>query len=146
MSPLLLADPGTRSARIAEPWVPGPSSYFLGHEILAERIILILEHKLWGREILTENFFDPSSCRRSVSNCWTLGCWAIVLSTRPRSTCWENNFGTSWWIMRSRNLLKFILSFLAGILDLNHLHPSTHTIFSSKSSQLAPSLPENVLA
>jgi len=35
MSPLLLADPGTRSARIAEPWVP------LGHEIFVERIILI---------------------------------------------------------------------------------------------------------
>jgi len=106
MSPLLLEDPGTRSARIAEHWVPEPSSYPLGHEILVERIILILEHpyELWAREILTENIFYKNPCRLSVSNCWTLVYWAVVLSTRPRSSCWENNFGTSWWIMMSRNL------------------------------------------
>ena len=35
-------------------------------------------------------------------NCWTLGCWAVVLSTR---SCWKNNFnfGTSIWFMRLRN-------------------------------------------
>jgi hypothetical protein len=43
MSPLLLANLGTRSARIAEHWVCGPAFYPLGHEILVERIILILE-------------------------------------------------------------------------------------------------------
>ena len=90
MSLLLLADPGTRRSRTAEPWVVGPSSYSLD---LVERIILILElrYELWGQGILTENF----PCRRSVSNCWTLVCWAVVLSTRPPSSSWENNFGTS---------------------------------------------------
>jgi hypothetical protein len=33
-------------------------------------------------------------------------CWAVVLSTRPRSSCWENKFGTSWWVVRSRNLTE----------------------------------------
>jgi len=106
MSLLLLADPGTRWTRTAETWVVGPSSYPLD---LVERIILILElpDELWGRRILTENFLTPSPCRWSVSNCWwTLDCWAVVLSTRPRSVCWQNNFGTSWWVMRSRNLKR----------------------------------------
>ena len=49
-------------------------------------------------------FLSPSPFRRSVLNCWTLGCWSVVLSTRPRSSCWENNFGTSWWVMRSKNI------------------------------------------
>jgi hypothetical protein len=64
MSPLLLEDLGTRSARITEHWVP------LGHEILVERIILILEqpYELRGREILTENFLNQNPCRLSVSN------------------------------------------------------------------------------
>ena len=98
----LSADPGTRWTRTAEPWV-GSSSYPLD---LVERTILILElaDELWGRGILTENFIRSSLCRRSVSNCSILGCWAVVLSTRPRSVCWENNFGTSWWVVRSRNL------------------------------------------
>jgi hypothetical protein len=43
MSLLLFADPGNRWTRNAEPWVAGPSSYPLDHEILVERIILILE-------------------------------------------------------------------------------------------------------
>jgi hypothetical protein len=43
MSPLLLADHGTRSARIAEPWGTWPVVLSLGHEILVERIVLILE-------------------------------------------------------------------------------------------------------
>ena len=48
---------GGRS-RTAEPWVAGPSSYPLDHEVLDERIILILEFpdELQGRGILTENF------------------------------------------------------------------------------------------
>ena len=105
---LLLADPGTRPTRRAEPSARGPSSYPLDHEIPVERIILILEvpDKLWGREILTDFFFffNPSPWRRSASNCWILGCWAVVLCTRPRRCCWQKNFGTSWWIMKSRNL------------------------------------------
>jgi len=38
--------------------------------------------------------------------------------------------------------------FFGGNLGSEHLHPSTHThtIFSNKNSQLAPSLPENLLA
>jgi len=107
-------------------WNPGLSSYPLGHEILVDRIILILEirDELWDREILIQNFLNPSLCRRSVSNCWTLDCWAVVLSTRPRSSCWENNFGTSWWIMRSRNInTKFFKSksLLAVGLELLNL-------------------------
>ena len=128
-------------------------------------IILIfdLPNELW--EICTENFLHPSpcTCRRSVSNWWILGCWAVVLSTRPRSSCWENNFGTSWWVMRSRNLNKISWSkslpgvqkeqpfknytkFFGGNLGLEHLHSPAHTIFSSKNSQLAPTLPENLHA
>ena len=70
MSLLLPADPGTLWARTAEPWVAGPSSYTLDHEVPVERIILILEFpdELYGRGILTENL-SPSSCRRLVSNC-----------------------------------------------------------------------------
>jgi hypothetical protein len=63
---------------------------------------LELPDVLWGRGILTENFISPSPCRRSVSNWWTLGYWAVVLSTRPRRSCWENNFGTSWWSVGPR--------------------------------------------
>jgi len=55
---------------------------------------------------LNRKFLNPSPCRRSVSNCWTLGCWSVVLSTRPRSSYWENNFETYWWIMRSKNLIR----------------------------------------
>jgi hypothetical protein len=39
---------------------------------------------------------------------------------------------------------KIYTKFLCGDLVLEHLHPSTHTIFSSKNSQLAPILPENI--
>jgi hypothetical protein len=39
-----------------------------------------------------------------------LGCWSAVLSTRPRSSCWENHFGTSWWIISSRNLNRLMRS------------------------------------
>jgi len=42
--------------------------------------------------------------------------------------------------MRGRN---YYTKFFGGKLLLEHLHPPTHTIFSSKNSQLAPSLPEN---
>jgi len=41
---------------------------------------------------------------------------------------------------------KNYTKFFGGNLGLEHLHPSTHTVFSSKNSQLAPSLPENLLA
>jgi uncharacterized membrane protein len=69
MSPLL-ADPGTRWTRTAESWVAGSSSYSLDHGILVKRTILILElpHELRSRNI-NRKFFNPSSCRQSVSNC-----------------------------------------------------------------------------
>ena len=159
MSLLLPADPGTMWTRTAESWVVWPSSHPLD---LVDRTILILElrDELRGWGILTEKFLTPSPCRRSVSNCRTLVCWAIVLSTRPRSSCWKNNFGTSWWIMRSRNLnrkyskskslsgvekepFKNYTKFFGGNLGSELLHPP---IFSNKNSWLAPSLPENVPA
>ena len=101
---LLFADSATQWTLTAEPRVVGPS-YSLD---LVKRVILIweLRDELWGQGILRENFPYPSPCRRSVSNCWTLGCWPVVISTTPRSSCWENNFGTSWWSMRSRNLTE----------------------------------------
>jgi hypothetical protein len=142
MSLLLPADPGTLWTRTAESWVVSPSSYPLD---LVERTILILELRgeLRGRGILTEKFLTPSPCRLSVANCWTLGCWGVVLSTSPRSSCWENNFGTSWWIVRSRNLnrkycksksspgiekgwhSKNYTKFFGGNLGFERLHPST---------------------
>ena len=98
---LLSADPGT-----AEPWVFGavvlPRSWIV--------LILELRNELWNQGILTENFLNPSSCQLSVSNCWTLDCWAVVLSTRPRRSCWENNFGTSSWSIRLRNLNRIMRS------------------------------------
>jgi len=42
--------------------------------------------------------------------------------------------------------LKNYTKFFGGNLGFEHLHPSTHTIFSGKNSQMAPSLPENLLA
>jgi hypothetical protein len=64
--------------------------------------------------------------------------------------------------MRSRNLnrkyskskslpgveqyFKNYTKFFGGNLGLEHLHPLAHTIFSIRNSQLAPSLPENLLA
>ena len=72
-------------------------------------------------------FLNQSSCRQSVSNyCWTLGCWVVVLTTRPRSSCWQNNFGTSCYSMRSRNQQKIFevlafknyTKFFGGILEL----------------------------
>ena len=109
MSLLLSADPGTLWTRTAEPWVAGPSSFPLN---LIERTILILElrDELWDQGILTENFLTPRSWRRSVSNCWSLDYWAVILSTRPRSSCWENNFRSSWWSVRSRNLNRTMRS------------------------------------
>jgi hypothetical protein len=71
---------------------------------------LELRDELWDQGIQTENVLIPSSCRRSVSNCWNLDCWAVVLSPRPRSSCWENNFGSSWWITQSRNLNRMMRS------------------------------------
>ena len=44
------------------------------------------------------------SWNRVDSNWRSWYCWAGVLSTRPRSSCWENNFGTSLYIVRLRNL------------------------------------------
>jgi len=44
------------------------------------------------------------------SNWRSWDCWAAVLSTRPRSSCWENNFGTSRYIVRLRNLDRKFLS------------------------------------
>ena len=38
---------------------------------------------------------------------------------------------------------NYYTKFFGGKLLFEHLHPPTHTIFSSKNSQLAPSLPEN---
>jgi len=106
-------------------WVVGPSFCQLN---LVERRILILElrYELWGQGILTENFLNRNLCRRSVSNCWTLGCWAVVLSTRPRGSCWENNFGTPWWSLKSRNLKHKIFYELRyrGILTENILSPN----------------------
>jgi hypothetical protein len=63
----LPADPGTRQARTAEPWI-GPPFYPLD---LVERTISILElaDELRGRDILTENFISLSHYRRSVLNC-----------------------------------------------------------------------------
>jgi len=63
---------------------------------LVEGIILFFFKFSWIMRSRKENFLNPSL--RSVSNCycWTFGCWPVVLSTRPRSSCWENNFGTSW--------------------------------------------------
>ena len=64
--------------------------------------------ELWDQGILTEKFPTPSSWRRSVSNCLTLDCWDVVLSTRPRRSCWQNNFGSSWWSVRWRNLNRIM--------------------------------------
>ena len=49
---------GCRS-RTAEPWVAGPSSYPLDHDVFVERIILELPDELRGRGILTENILSP---------------------------------------------------------------------------------------
>jgi hypothetical protein len=83
---LLSADPGTLWTRTAEPWVVVPSSYPLD---LIERTILILElrDELGDHGILTEKFPTPRSWRRPVSNCRSFVYWAIVLSTRPESSC-----------------------------------------------------------
>ena len=75
---------------------------FLGRRLnpldFVERLILILEvhDELWNQGILTENFLNPSSCRSRTAEPWIADCWAVVLSTRPRRSGWENNFGTSW--------------------------------------------------
>ena len=106
MSRLLLSDPGTRWTQATEPWASHPSYYFLHHEILVERSNFNFGISWWimrSRNI-SRKFFNQSL--RSVSNCWTWVCWAVVLSTRPRSLCWINNFRTSWWVMRSRNLTE----------------------------------------
>jgi len=61
--------------------------------------------------------------------------WAAVLSTRPRSSCWKNSFGTSRYIVRFRNLdrkfskskplpavgLKLLLMFISRIACNNFL-------------------------
>ena len=47
MSLLLLAGPGTRPTRGAEPWVAGPSSCPLDYEVFVERILLVLEQKIF---------------------------------------------------------------------------------------------------
>jgi hypothetical protein len=44
---------------------------------------------------------------------------------------------------RGGNLLKLYTKFFGGKILLEHLLPTTHTIFSSKNSRMTPGLPEN---
>ena len=47
-------------SRTAEPWIAGPSSYPLDHEVLVERIISELPDELCGREILQNYVVEES--------------------------------------------------------------------------------------
>ena len=138
---LLLADPGSRVA--SKCWTLGYWAVVLSTRSCWENNFnfgicwWIMRSRIFNRKF----FISSSICRRSVSNCWTLGCRAVVLSTRPRSSCWESNSELPDDLRGRRILTENILSlkslpdverelpfknytkFFGGNLGLEHLHP-----------------------
>ena len=137
MSLLLPADPGTLWTRTVEPWVAGLSSYPLGNNF--NFWIFPMNYEV--KEFLQKNFLLQVGFELVKPG--LLGRRPIHYTTK---FCWENNFGTSWYSMRSRNLNRKCYKFKSlpdverrrpsknnykffGGNFLLHLHPATRTLY-----------------
>lgn len=72
------------------------------------------------------------SWNRLDSNCWSLDCWAGVLSTRLRSSCWNNIFEPIYVVRTRRFSRKFFL--LAGFEP----ELADHTVYQSNALSSRP--------